>query len=581
MNKKIMLGALALSATAVFGLTGCGDKKDKEPETPKYTVTFDHDNNSATENMVVEFEEGTEVLDPSVIPAVPEVDGFAGVWDSFTLNDQNITVTAQYGDGSQNNPYMVSTSAQFKKIIDDYTQYVSTTYAKPNGTSGEESESTTKYVNYKTVTVRYTRPDVSSDWELSGYETENKTYFKLINDIDLSIIEGLSVLNLSGRYFSGEIDGQGYSIKGLDGSLFVSTEGAMIESIVSTTIKNLNVHLGDNLGTLVAYAMDGENSFESINIYNLNSKPTFVSAYDNNESPFIFHAFGDSTQLRFVDCTNKANMIISADYCGLFLGGYAKNIAKLSFENCVNDATIKSAGSVGMLTGNGSYSPVVLNVDEDCKNLGDVATKKTSHILVSYKTGSGLISTKVADYDTLDRLKGANGEVKGSLNALTTDYVATVSDNDITVEHSEEDMDIATGKYELILSTYVSNASGEGHMSLLTNIVINADVTKSESYTFQSAYFGMMDLNTYNTIYSRNITPNDDNVTWIEMEGYNIRYFVDGTNGYYVIDFSGYEQNQGIANNKFVLNKSKEDLNKVIIVHNVDNNDIEFIADFN
>ena len=115
MKKKLMVGALALSVTAVLGLSGCGGKEDdKAPETPKYTITFDHDNDSSTSNKVVEFEKGTIVLDESLIPSVPDKDGFAGRWDSFTLNDQDIEVNAVYGDGSESNPYMIYSDAHFQ-----------------------------------------------------------------------------------------------------------------------------------------------------------------------------------------------------------------------------------------------------------------------------------------------------------------------------------------------------------------------------------------------------------------------------------------------------------------------------------
>ncbi len=584
MKKKLMIGALALSATAVFGLTGCDGESPDKPKVPqRYTVTFDHDNDTTTAPVdVLEFTEGDQWL--SGEPAAPEVDGFAGIWNAYTLEDENITVTAHYGDGSEINPYMVANESQFKRIIDDYTKYVDTTYTTEAGEVVEEAQAVIKSVNYRTVSLVYTRATTEDDWEFDRYDSSNKVYFKLINDISLSQVSELNTLNLSGRYFAGSIDGQGFGITSFDGSLFVNTYGAMFDNIVDTTFKNLNVYLGDNLGSLAAHARGGDNAFENITIHNSGEKATFVSVDDTNESPFIFHALGDDTTLTFRNCINKANMVISADYCGLFLGGYAKNIRTLTFSGCVNEGNIKSSGSVGMLIGNGTYSPAELVVDVECKNWGTVAAKKESHILVSYAKGSGMIADKIAEYDTQDRLTNYESQVIGRLLPLETQYEATIEGANITVTNKTAEESIATGDYQLILSAYASNKTGANHMSLLTNIVIKANVEEGENFTFENAFYGMMDLNTYN-----NATLNNDKVDvttledadWTMLEGYNARYFVDAENGIYVIDFSQVEEDCGITDNKLVINRTAAQLNKVIVVYNAETKDIDFIADFN
>jgi len=582
MNKKLIIGAVALSATTLFGLTGCDESNPDTPKNSTYTVTFDHDDNPATAPQdVVEFKEGdTELVR---FPEAPEMQGFAGVWQDFTLEDHNITVTAHYGNGTEENPYLVSTATQFGRMIKDYTSYIDTVYINDLGTEGEESEALRKRVNYKTMSLVYTRATVEDSWVFDRYETSNKTYFKLVSDIDISTISGLNSTDLSGRYFSGCIDGDGHNLIGFDGSLFTSTSGAMVENIVDTTFKNLNVYLGDNLASLVAHARGGNNYFENITTYNGNVKPTFVSADDNNESPFIFHAFGQETTLSFINCVNKADMVISADYCGLFLGGYAKNIAKLSFNGCVNEASIRTSGGVGLLIGNGTYSPADLEVDAGCKNLGSVESKKDSHILISHITGSGMLSEKVKDYDNADRLKNAAGEVVGTLGVLQSQYLATVDGDNITITNKTEGENISYGNYQLILSAYASNKSGENHMSLLTNIVIGVNVEEGESYTFENVYYGMMDLNTYNkSSLSNKVDASQlEDTEWTNLKGYNIKYFVDAENGIYVIDFSQHEDEANLGENKLVINTTKDKLNKVVVVYNEETKDIEFIADFN
>ena len=430
----------------------------------------------------------------------------------------------------------------------------------------------------------YTRATTSDSWALERYDVSNKVYFKLINDIDLSQVPGLSTLNLAGRYFAGSLDGQGFGITGFDGSLFVNTYGAMFDNIVDTTFKNLKVYLGENLGSLAAHARGGDNAFENITIHNSGEKATFVSVDDTNESPFLFHAFGADTTLAFRNCTNKADMIISADYCGLFLGGYAKDIKSLTFSSCVNEGTIKSSGSVGMLIGNATYSPKELVVDVECKNWGAVSTKKESHILVSHTNTSGELASKIADYDKVERLTNYESQVVGSLSTLETKYQGTVDGANIVVSNKIADQNIAAGNYQLILSAYASNKSGANHMSLLTNIVIKANVEEGQNYTFENAFYGMMDLNTYNNATLANDKVNVatlEDADWTKLEGYSARYFVDAENGIYVIDFSQVEEDYGVADNKFVINKKSSALNKVIVVYNTESRDIDFIADFN
>lgn len=63
----------------------------------KYTVTFVADGVTVK---VVEYEEGATSIDPNDVPAVPAKDGFTGVWDSYTLDDTNITVNAVYTENA-------------------------------------------------------------------------------------------------------------------------------------------------------------------------------------------------------------------------------------------------------------------------------------------------------------------------------------------------------------------------------------------------------------------------------------------------------------------------------------------------
>ena len=566
MNKKLCIGAMVLSATALFGLAGCGDKNGNNPPEvppiPTYTVTFDHDNDPTTPaTYVEELEQGVTEL--SSVPNVPEMDGFAGVWNSYTLNNEDITVTASYGDGTQANPYMVATHTQFKRILNTYTAYIGTTYRR-NGMVCDEAEALTMAINYKTVSIIYSRSSVDSEWVYNGYEITNKVYFKLVNDINLSNIQGLADLDLSGRYFAGEIDGQNHNIFGLDGALFKSTTGSMFANVINSTFKNINIHLGSNLGSIATTARGGNVRFDNVNIYNNNSTPTTIWADDNNESAFIAFATGN-TNLLFMNCTNNADFIIYAKNSGMFVGGYATNTTSVTFYNCVNNGNIISRGNVGLFFGNDAHKPQNYYIQR-CEHNGSVTALGKSHILVPQVAGTSAFGDLVSDYDmNIDNV--ISGLNMNSLSLLSTNYSATITDNNIEVSNAE----VKAGKYQLVLSAYAISSRGN---TLLTNIVIN----KSKSYTntnpilFENVYYGMMDLNTYNASALTNKLDSSAlaDSDWVSISGYNIKYFVDQTNGLYVIDYSNFD-------NELSINVNASNLEKTVVYTG---DGIEFIVDF-
>ncbi|MBQ3502961.1 MAG: hypothetical protein IJA72_04810, partial [Clostridia bacterium] len=262
MKKQLFVGALALGATALFGLTGCGEAKDNDnvtPELPKYTVTFDHDGNPNTDNIVVEYSEGDTSLSGKKNYSTvlnKEVDGYAVVWDEYTLNNEDIVVNATYGDGTQANPYLISNGKQLVQVLKDYSK-ATTTYLKGNGTICGEEEAVGKIEEYKAVKFTYSRATTSDAWGSPTMEVKSsgKHYYKLISSISLSDIgsntfkNNLGSVDLQKVYFNGVIDGykdsqNNYAISGIDGAMFTSTEGALFNTVVGATFKNLTIRLG-------------------------------------------------------------------------------------------------------------------------------------------------------------------------------------------------------------------------------------------------------------------------------------------------------------------------------------------------
>lgn len=181
MKKLKIFGALAMSTVAICGLVGC----DEEAKT--YTVTFDSNPAITTDDVVVKYKEGATKLDNVPVPV--EKEGFAGVWEAYELNDENITVTATYGNGMQSTPYMVATASQLLTIL----QFHLSNEYKPTG------------------------------------DPLAKTHFKLIADIDLNDVSvELAGIDLSGKYFNNSLKADGHTVTYED-----STTLAKITSILN------------------------------------------------------------------------------------------------------------------------------------------------------------------------------------------------------------------------------------------------------------------------------------------------------------------------------------------------------------
>lgn len=568
MNKKLIIGALALTATATFGLAGCGDdkKKNEEQKTPTYTVTFDHDNNPETDNQVVEYQQGDTSL--ANIPEVPELNGFAGVWDSFVLNNQNITVTAKYGDGTATNPYLVATKDQFYRILNDFYTQHTTIFANAEEQEVEEAEALTKTeiygINTPTVKVTYTRDGVSQAWSNKTIEVLNKVYFKLIADIDISTLGEESV---SGEYFAGDIDGNNKSLLNFSGDKFKNGGGAIFKNVVDGSIKNLNITLGENLGSLFGNVIQGTNRLENITISNANTQ-TFLGADDSNKSPFVSNVLNNAT-LTFESCANNADFVSIASSFGVFVGGYGAEGATINFNNCSNSGDITSSSQAGIFFGNGSSKPTY-NIQNGV-NMGTITSSQTSNILVPYISDEGFTAEEASSLNE-------NNEINlGEIKTLTTEYSAMVNGNDVIITNLEN---LKAGKYELIISglaqAYVNTDQPSSTMQISISTTIDVD-GESNMAIFDSALYGMIDLNTYKSTFD--LTDEDlADVERFNIEGYNIEYFVDKENGYYVVDFSNYDN---IENNEvFVLNKTASEVDKVIVTRDANNNVVDFVLNY-
>lgn len=207
-----------------------------------------------------------------------------------------VSVNAATGDGTKENPYMISNVNDLKQL--------------------DQSE---KYI-----------------------------YAKLANDIDLS-----QEIPSTGYYlknFHGELNGNGYQIKNLP------SQKHLIHDYYAGDLCNFDLVLnvstlgdGDTYTGLVYEQVNIQKEHKYTNI--TLSGHVEVGSYNNNESPLVIYAAGDTT----MESIHINLDYTSSTYNGLFVGYEPYKESTYTFRNCsVSGKYI--AQHIGILFGNGSMS---------------------------------------------------------------------------------------------------------------------------------------------------------------------------------------------------------------------------------
>ena len=143
-KKKIFLGAL-VAAFSLCSITACKTKtkKNTETTTPTNTTTTQQDDNTHYVYFIVDgsivgnvpFKEG----DTSILEfAVPKKEGYIGSWDTYTLGNKDVYVTARY----------------FKLNVNYTVEYYLENLENSNFTLKEDETQTFNASAYSTVTPR-------------------------------------------------------------------------------------------------------------------------------------------------------------------------------------------------------------------------------------------------------------------------------------------------------------------------------------------------------------------------------------------------------------------------------------------
>ena len=217
------------------------------------------------------------------------------------------------GLGTEKSPYLIETEDQFSNINTLYSQ------------------KTDEGVAYTGVTY----------------------HFKQANDIEFS---KLVIIHT----FTGTYDGDGHSISFGDN---VNYKFAYLFDIVfnKTTIKNLNYNLKKHQAISLVFQNDWKVDAVDLTFENIviDSNGETIVANTNNFGLFSQYTITNILGVKFVNCTNKANVNNSGTSTGAFIGsGWCFDEGakeKVEYINCKNTGNITGTYYTGVLYGNGAY----------------------------------------------------------------------------------------------------------------------------------------------------------------------------------------------------------------------------------
>ena len=251
--------------------------------------------------------------------------------------------------------------------------------------------------------------------ELQAMNNNLSGKYILMSDIDLSGVTWVTIGN-SSSYFTGEFNGNGYTINNLSLSsssnyqgLFGMTNGATIKNI---HIDAANVKGGQFTGTLVGYA---QNSYIS-NVAITNTKVEGTNSYTGGIVGYIYRTVASETADIDSSCFINSTITSSSSYTGGIAGGFQSSgtgNSSAKIYNSLVDANISGGDHVAGIVG---YSPDY-GIVRGCSVAGSVTGR-------SYVAG---VLSFVDDYAYVEQnyvsatIKGT-GNYSGGITAYVDDY---------------------------------------------------------------------------------------------------------------------------------------------------------------
>lgn len=359
-------------------------------------------------------------------------------------------------------------------------------------------------------------------------------YYVVEKDLDFT---GLSQ-KVGLRYFAGNIDFQGHSITGLDGSNTYRDRYPSLFKIVknNAAIKNLKYEL-PNLGTdntvkpIGSIEGNGSVTLENISISgNLNMT-------DNNTGLLVDFIGGNSKFdgiVNLIGCTSTCNMINNG-FSSAFIGGIYRydnnsndgNNITINALDCVNYGKILSTGAQSsMIISNGTRHAgdnLTLNIT-NCRNEGQIiaAPGKSSYLAMPDVGGESAFynAEQIKAFETSGSIVNANGGISASLNTGELSITGDGSFDLITAKNKVSD----AVRFELSFGFQGTGGLGAGGVT-------------SYSFTFDSPE------SVQNVSAAHWVNASEAIGDIVAHNEFGTTYYTD-TNGNYVYNYTGYIMNK-------------------------------------
>lgn len=244
---------------------------------------------------------------------------------------------------------------------DTWENYAATSFVGGSGTEGDPYQ----IASAEQLALLATDLAQTISWNIQY----DNAYFVLTADIDLDGHEWVPMGTVANNYFSGSLDGQGYSIKNMTitqnytkAGLFANLAGTVSNLVFEGVSINQNDTSGTHVGTVAGYVSWGE-------VYNIT-----VASGSIQGSGYVGGVVGyiDANGGTMFNCVNKANI----NYTGLssssksYVGGIVGRTETCSLNYCTNYGNItgQDAVALGGISGS-NYEPSNIY---NCINYGDI-----------------------------------------------------------------------------------------------------------------------------------------------------------------------------------------------------------------
>lgn len=298
---------------------------------------------------------------------------------------------------------------------------------------------------------------VSSASDINNIHNDLSGYYKLTCNIDMSGVDFEPIGNENEGAFTGTIDGNGYTVKNLNINLpdnkYVGFVGYLEGTVKNLNLENVDAYGYRYVGGIVGYVCDGEiSNCKSSGLVNGNYK--LINIYVGGIAGYNNGLFNDCSNNSTVEVSNEQNNIggnyyiggitgyntgeisscqnnkaVYTTVSGVFAGGICgKNLGNInnccnySFTCCAgiaynNEGTIEFCENYGNIVSNSSSGGIAVN------NVGYIKSCLNTGTIECDSSNSGHSSGGIVSFNGSDRKKGYIYECLNSGKIIAkTDY---------------------------------------------------------------------------------------------------------------------------------------------------------------